>query len=219
MRYMLPVEVVLEQELQARYVVENLDGQPVVRLFSTIELVPPKTPDIWELRTRFLMLRPSASVFAEFLSDAGPWRDQWDGILPVDYLSGWQRALKVLMNTSPELWQEFESSYEGSEKEMLSYAAHSASFWTRFSWRARGQAYIRLQPNDLLDAIITTIWLDAMSNSEFRWCAEENCGKPFTVAGKSRKRYCSRECGHRAVVKRGRAPNNKTALRWDGSLL
>lgn len=70
-----------------------------------------------------------------------------------------------------------------------------------FTWDASGKPRLTLRPATTLEAVVLSCHLDKVAGWKFRQCPM--CERVFEMTD-PRKRFCSNECAHLAVVRRGR---------------
>jgi hypothetical protein len=157
-----------------------------VLLRTAISMPSFHNTDAWVMRDEFLRLLPEADELANFL---GRW-GQWNG---KELLSVFELQLAH---------QKFRSSLlEVSDAPPDEYKAV-----LRLSWKSTGWS---ISTDQCERAIKTTIAIDYSNRAHFQGCARADCGAPFEINSRRKKKYCSWYCGHIESVRRGRLKNRQ----------
>lgn len=220
MKFIMPVELTFETDTAVRYTVVQRNGIDWIGWVKKTELRPPVNFDVWDLRTRFLKLEADPQSFAIFFTEAKVPPEFYNRTF--DHWLDWQQALKILMKTPPGRWRLLADRYaHKGVREALEHAAYESGTEAGFQWKNDDLPHLCIGCYDLIDAMVVSICVDYARGAKYRWCKEPSCGAPFLVES-SRQIYCSRECLHRAVVRRSRertrlAKRNKDRTRHGGS--
>ena len=161
-------------------------------------LTPDHVVDAWSVRTQFLSWSP------------GDWRTFADtvGVPDIHLLSeedfaNWQELLKEAMVSPPSQWPSLSSKFGNLNVQRL---------FEPLPVRFRGIPFpaIKVSAAEPLRAMISTIQLDALSGSQFRYCARNDCtAPPFELESRHERIYCSPECAHLVAVRNSRAKVKK----------
>jgi hypothetical protein len=57
---------------------------------------------------------------------------------------------------------------------------------------------------DAYHLLLATVFVDAAQRIRFKICQRKDCGKPFPLENKHKKKFCCWYCGHITTVRRNR---------------
>jgi|SRR5215831_2238869 len=148
---------------------------------SEFKKLPPG--DAWQMRDDFLRVESSVASAITFLEEWGRWSPRrW---VALKEILSMQAAVRKAMS-SPAKW-----------------------FTTPFSalgpWRKRPEyPFFVLSTAECSAAISMTVTIDLLLRTPFKCCARWDCGHPFPIRSKHKRKYCSQYCGHLESVRRSR---------------
>jgi hypothetical protein len=58
--------------------------------------------------------------------------------------------------------------------------------------------------SDIYEALLATVFFDVARGIRFKTCARKDCGKPFPIESRHKKKYCKWYCAHFEAVRRKR---------------
>jgi hypothetical protein len=143
--------------------------------------------DAWLMREEFLRLKPTLEEANSFLNHWGRWN--FAEFLELREIKELQRAVRDALTVSPEGW----------------FA--SARCFPPVGHRTEKYPYFTFVTDMCEVAVRLTVTIDLLRKTKFKLCAREDCLRPFPLTSKRQKDYCSRECGHLALVRRKRKKN------------
>lgn len=141
--------------------------------------------DAWQLRESFLRVTHDPKNVLEFLNQWGRWQFLADCML-LDKLLSFQDVIRHALLSSPEEWLTEHIGYLDIE--------------TKSEY-----PYFTLDTVECEPAIRATVTIDLLRQVKFETCARPDCGQPFPIISKHKRKYCSQYCGHLESVRRGRA--------------
>lgn len=167
--------------------------------------LPPHGPfDPWKLRDDFLSWPiEDWKSFVSLTGSFGPFQ-----VSKRDF-ERWQNFLKAALVCPPGKWKTLRGKFgiPGGKIRLVEPA-----FSVRFEWNGNSPI-ARITTNNSLEAIIATIWVDALQGAEFRTCARPDCkNPPFRIEARQ-KIYCSSDCAHLVAVRNSRKRARKGAGR------
>lgn len=155
--------------------------------------------DAWQMQREFFAMREDCADLIRFLNKWGYWGDEEE--LPLS-MAGRTVQSPTSIWTERRVYGEILS--RGAEAWLNTYgsllALESRKKFPFFSSVHR----------DCRSALRATITFDILAKVEFRVCTREDCETIFSLKSdgnkrpRSDKRYCSPECSHLALVRRGR---------------
>jgi hypothetical protein len=207
---MLPVELVDDREAREWLIEEDRGRKFLTSKLLTkgkgdaLRLVAPPAADAWTLRDQFLQVNSQKDEeIIEFLNRAGSWHHDLRSPGTIEDFGDWQRIIRALMLTPPARWEALEKRFD-PEKLCLVLEPHQP---VEFGWNGkRLGAYVLVQ--GVLDAISLTVHYDHIRGAKFKSCARPDCGLPFTVESRHKRKYCTWYCGHIESVRKNRKLNN-----------
>ena len=167
------------------------------------DILPHGPFDPWKLRENFLAWPiEDWKSFVSLTGSLGPFQ-----VSKRDF-ERWQNFLKAALVCPPSKWKTLQEKFGVSGRIRLVAPAFSV----RFEWNSDAPI-ARITTNSSLEAIIATIWVDALQGAEFRTCARSDCkNPPFRVEARQ-KIYCSPDCAHLVAVRNSRKRARKGAGR------
>jgi hypothetical protein len=114
----------------------------------------------------------------------------------------WQEFFKHALTSSPDEWLAYA---DGMQAVMQSKRETPSS---TSEWENRPETLVRsattrpdyphfsINRNLCLGAIDATITIDFLRKVKFRPCKRQDCGKPFAIESRHKRKYCSQYCGH-----------------------
>lgn len=167
--------------------------------------------DPWEVRDRFMGIGTDTECF-NFLNKTGYFSLRFkDGLWGFDEMSGWQEIFRMMMQKQPMHWADWMNARQAQ------YRQHTAAFLyghqaikTSLRWKEQ-QNVLTFHADDTLSAIYGTIVLDKLAGSKFGFCARKDCRKPFEIQSHHNRKYCTPDCAHLEVVRRGRERKREAA--------
>jgi hypothetical protein len=205
------------------------------------------TIDPWQERAEFLRLPldPSHPRFhraperlIEFLNRVGVWEQpsfidrRLEGTVlstghvvygqPMRDLSFFwetQMLLEDLMNDESSLFREgyLRSKRPQNWAEAEGIAERQDIFSLTFDWGKRVPRPT-ITTVCFWNAVLLTLQIDLVKGTRFRTCARPDCGIPYPITNRHKRKYCSQYCGHIESLrrKRGTSPR-KTTIALKGS--
>lgn len=147
--------------------------------------IPGSIPaDAWQLRDDFLRVTPDAKSVLGLLNQWGRWDDLVAYTLRE--ILGFREIVRRALLSPPEDWL-------------------SEEHWTFDLDQKSEYPYITMETVKCKSAIRATITMDMLRQVKFETCARPDCGQPFPIMSKHKRKYCSQYCGHLESVRRGRA--------------
>ncbi len=173
----------------------SLDPDTARYHFLSNPVGPPNGPfDPWKLREDFLSWPlEDWKAFISMTGCFGPVQ-----VSKSDF-GRWQKYLRAALTCPPQRWEALHKAFKLGSRPRLA----SPAFSVRFEWN--GDAPIALiKAGNSLEAIIATIWVDALRGATFRTCARHDCkNPPFRVEARH-KIFCSSDCAHLVAVRNSR---------------
>jgi hypothetical protein len=159
--------------------------------------------DPWQVRSAFLNLKTDGE-FLDFLNATGYFSLKLkNGAWSIPSLRKWQDVMRVLINKSPEHWPDWlKKNQSGIRTQIVALQNHDLP--TVFRWD-RKKRFLMFRINDCLSAILASIYLDHLRGVCIGFCSRQDCQKEFEIRGHKNKKYCSFNCAHMEVIRRGRA--------------
>jgi hypothetical protein len=140
--------------------------------------------DAWELRARFLSLKPTVENAMAFLNEWGRWNsEKFVGLTEIVRLQA--------LTESPAGW--FDSDYS------------ALSAWQR----CPKFPYFSMVTDSAEAALRMTVTADLLDEAKFKICSRPDCGQPFKLESNHDKKFCSRACAHLVAVRRSRKAMKK----------
>jgi hypothetical protein len=186
----------------------------------------------WELRQEFLSLKTEQEVLdflnrygkfaptwtpaAPIVSDDGSEQEQWEivsGQWGFEDFMRWQAMFRCFLKLSPEKWKSAaESIWPIKTFRLMRDVLRDASKlvirfqWgaSRFEWNWAPHVGV-LHAEDVVTAMLATIYVDRLSGKKFGFCVRPDCRKYFEVTSKHKRKYCTPDCAHLQTVRRLRA--------------
>lgn len=151
--------------------------------------------DAWQLRDDFMRVNASdeSSVLA-FLNRWGRWELRRYALL--QGLARFQQKIRRALVSPPDEWL-------SSEFNLLNLDADLDL------QRKSEYPYFTMDTVECKSAISTTVTLDLLRQVRFETCARHDCGQPFPITSRHKRKFCSQYCGHLESVRKARASNNK----------
>jgi hypothetical protein len=147
--------------------------------------IPGSIPsDAWQLRDDFLRVTPDAKSVLGLLNRWGRWATSVAYTLRE--LLDFREIVRRALLSPPEDWL-------------------SEEHWTFDLDQKPEYPYITMETVKCKPAISTTVTMDMLRQVKFETCARPDCGQPFPIISKHKRKYCSQYCGHLESVRRGRA--------------
>jgi hypothetical protein len=141
--------------------------------------------DAWQMREELLRMKPDPDSAKSFLNKWGRWRPFPRNYIDLDEIFDLQRVVRHALTSSPKRW--FASTY---------------AFPTMISSRSTKFPYFVMLTDACQVAIRMTITIDLLRELEFKTCARPDCGLPFEVKSRHKRKFCSWYCGHLESVRR-----------------
>lgn len=166
----------------------RLRGQNVNRLRETglIENIRPS--NAWEMRADFLRITDDMAGALTFLNKWGCW--SYRKYIKLSELTGLKKAVREALISPPEKWFASQFAY--------------VSFWQR----SATYPFFALHTDMCESAIRMTVTVDLLHKVKHRICARRDCGAPFAISSRHKRKYCSQYCGHLESVRRNRKPKS-----------
>jgi hypothetical protein len=137
--------------------------------------------DPWQMRNDFLQISGNNESVLDFLNKWGH-----SNLVRLVDLLRLQKAVREALTSSPEKWFASPQSYPPV-------------------WRHRPTyPYFTLQTVECTTAICMTVTIDLLRRVKFKICARHDCGLPYPVQSKHKRKYCSQYCGHLESMRRNR---------------
>jgi hypothetical protein len=182
------------------------DGQWIhpIRLYEhSADIYGGKYFDAWEVRESFLQLQTDEN-FLNFLNRTGSFSPQFkDGVWGFEEMRGWQDLFRGMMKKEPQHWPNLLRSRLAYRQHLVALVLKYHQTQTTLRWQ-KAHNSLMFRPDTTLSAIYTTIVLDKLAGSRFGFCARKDCRREFEIGSHPNKRYCSHDCAHLEVVRRGR---------------
>ena|SRR5215469_3649823 len=149
---------------------------------SELKKLPPG--DAWQMRDDFLRVESSVASAITFLEKWGRWSaGRW---VALKEILSMQAAVRKALISSPGKWFTMPFSALGL-------------------WRKRPEyPFFMLWTDECSTAISMTVTIDLLQRIPFKRCARRDCGHPFAIRSKHKRKYCSQYCGHLESVRRNR---------------
>lgn len=144
--------------------------------------------DAWLMRNDFLRIADNAASAIAFLDKWGCW--SFGEYARLDEIVRLRRAVREALTSPAEKW--FAGPYS------------FPSVWQRSS----EYPYFTLKTDKCESAIRMTVTIDLLRRVRFKICARRDCGLPFAISSKHKRRFCSQYCGHLESVRRNRKPKS-----------
>jgi hypothetical protein len=149
---------------------------------------PRPTADAWEMRNDFLRINDTMESAIAFLNKWGCWNHEKSVGLPE--LIRLRDAVREGLISSPEKW-------------------FASQFGHSYIWqRSPAYPFFALHTDQCERAICMTVTIDLLHRVKFKICARRDCGLPFAVSSKHKRKYCTQYCGHLESVRRNRKPTH-----------
>lgn len=146
----------------------------------------------WDMRDEFLRLKPNLEDLKSFLSAWGRWN--FAEFVELREIVDLQQAVRDALTSSAEGW----------------FA--SATCFPPVGHRTQKYPYFTFLTDMCEIAVRLTVTIDLLRKTKFKLCVRDDCRQPFRVTSKREKNYCSRECGHLALVRRKRRKSNSVEV-------
>jgi hypothetical protein len=163
---------------------------------------PERIKEPFAMRERFFAIRDKEDAL-RFFQEYGPLQlaKAWDVVAPPVKLSvvldRRDFYLEALLNRSVD---NFRRKYEGDE---LTEGMENIYLWQNLPmelvFHQPLQALVRCK--DVEDALRATVFLSRLRSLPWQRCLRDDCGKPFEVASRRPKLYCTPECAHLQSVR------------------
>jgi hypothetical protein len=224
----LPLEIAYlptDRKGRARFEIEETGEERVVRLSIKPGGAPAKvsTPeDPWQLRDEFLSLELTPEglkqaqsrfsfIWLGILEQLGkPGQEVNDSAvdrLVRDELKVWQSLLRAALTTRKDRWPKLAAKFSPAKVGIL-----CRPLPLEVDWREGLPAAI-IRCTSALEAMIATVWIDAVLGAEYRFCACRGCTKPQPFKMRRRgQKYCDDDCKHLQVVRNIRKKKRDEAL-------
>ena len=155
----------------------------------------------YEVREEFLKAS-SPDEILRFLRKTG--RFTLDTAIKYADFKDWQAQTRLLMVNPPTKWANLIS------KDFLFMLRSHDSFRIAFIWSDHGYSGCIAVLNTL-HAIVATVQLDHLRGAKHKFCKRQDCGLPFEIVSRHRRRYCSQYCAHIESVRRLRARRKRSS--------
>ncbi len=140
--------------------------------------------DAWEMRADFLRITDDMASALTFLNRWGCWSyRKYAGLSELIRL---KKAVREALISPPEKWFASQFAY--------------ISFWQR----SPTYPFFALHTDVCESAIRMTVTVDLLHKVKHKICARRDCGAPFAISSKHKRKYCSQYCGHLESVRRNR---------------
>jgi hypothetical protein len=145
---------------------------------------PSELANPWDMREDFQQKMFNCKSALAFLNKWGSW-DFGEFTLLVEIIHLQQTIREGLMRP-PEQW-------------------NATDYSVMPRWQRRPQfPFLGIVTDKCKIALCLTVTFDLLRKAKFKICASPQCAKPFEVKFRHDTKYCSRECGHRELVRRNR---------------
>jgi hypothetical protein len=124
----------------------------------------------------------------------------------------WQVVFKELIQRHPSTWKGWFESVPTTTKLIRWALKRHTEFLTEFRWRGNEHSLV-IKANDILTAVIATVYLDHLRGANYKFCALSDCRKPFELTSKHDRIYCSQRCAHLQTVRKQREQNRSRKKR------
>lgn len=169
-----------------------------------------KILDAWAVREEFLGVKNPVAAL-DFLNKTGRFilyslKDE------LHNFSEWQELIRQLIKTKPKDWEKPCTSYSSDMWRIVKY---SQKYGFDFDYRdlhPHGTVFAGLT----LTAILATVHIDHLRGAKFKFCARKDCGRPYEITSRHRRKFCSMYCAHFTGVRRSRAKKKKSLSRIRG---
>ncbi len=142
----------------------------------------------WQMRDDFLRLKPNYEDAKIFLSKWGRWN--FAEFVELREMIRLQEAVREALTSSAESWFASTNCFPPAGRRTDKFP-----FFTFVT--------------DLCEvAVRLTVTIDLLQNAKFELCARPDCGQPFKVESRRKRKYCKRECGHLELVRKKRKKGN-----------
>lgn len=160
--------------------------------------------DAWQVRNAFLNLKTDAE-FLQFLNSTGYFSLKLkNGVWSIPHLKKWQDVIRILVNKSPDDWLAWLKKHEKDVRQQWVALSQHERLPVAFRWQGK-KRFLMFRVDDCLSAILASIYLDQLRGVRIGFCARPDCRKEFEIGGHKNKKYCSFDCAHVEVIRRGRA--------------
>ena len=169
--------------------------------------VPREALDAWQVRDELILLEDGQ--FKEFTQKYGRFAvggvdirssdADADGIQDFDE---WRSLVSEALVLPMAQWHQLATRYPEFKVRRLRQMPLKVSIKVREDGVPSG----RINAIMILDAVLSSIFIDQLQGARFRWCAREDCpSPPFRLTTGHDRKYCSAECAHLEAVRSYRA--------------
>jgi hypothetical protein len=141
--------------------------------------------DAWQLRDAFLRVAPDAQSLLELLNRWGRWT--YENHTQLETIVRFQESVRRALVSSPEEWL---SDALDADLELDSRSEYP---------------FFTIETVECKRAISATVTIDLLREVKFEPCARWDCGQPFSVTSRHKRKYCTQYCGHLESVRKSRA--------------
>lgn len=207
---------------RAKIEVEEAGDERVVRLSLRSSGAPAQVTlpeDPWKLRDEFLGLeltgeglrqakRRFGFIWLGILEQLGrpslEVNDDAVARLVRNEFREWQSLLRVALTTQKDRWPQLVAKFSPAKVGLLCRPLPMV-----VDWREGLPAGI-IRCTNTLEALIATVWIDAVLGAKYRFCACRGCTKPPFMVKRRRQIYCDDDCKHLQVVRNIREREQKS---------
>ena len=169
--------------------------------------------DPWKARDEFFRLKPGNNdQLLKFLNRWGPWH-------PCEHTFLKDGPAIVRGADASDIWQVREKFLKGVMGSIGEWLTDNPSPLAPFNpsplalFKPRKEyPYFFLRATGCELAIHASITLDLLRRKKFRQCARKDCGVPFEVESKHRRKFCTQYCGHLVSLREQRRKEKKDKL-------
>jgi len=160
-------------------------------------------PDAWSVRADFLELRDENDCLRFLIGTGLFFRDgasEAGQPIGLDHVRMWQRTLVGFLRRRPPVWESKLELVEPNAREIVRMV-HLHRHCTVELGPGRAAQFIA---RETFTAILATIHLDHLRGARFHLCARPDCGRPYEVESRHKRRYCTQYCASLESLRRVR---------------
>jgi hypothetical protein len=183
----------------------------------------------WECRDEFFKLPQNENSLLAFLAKVGVWSSirapttgHWSkevmrhardkrGPLPiqVDEIWNWRKMLgDALVKRRGFIKEQAPARTPRTLADALWGVPRSNKFSLSFELEGNPKGIATVK--DAHHMLLTTVYVDIVRGLGFKYCQRSDCGAPFPVTSKHKRKFCTHECGHLETVRRKRSITRRT---------
>jgi hypothetical protein len=186
----------------------------------------PTELDGWACRKEFFKLPQRDDALLKFLNKCGLWwsGDPWRTHVDAIYTVGGRFACEPHLSTPTpgEIWK-FREELREALKSPAGFISRYASSLDKAQRdydrtaiaRMRNRLEVRFELDGTVpravfstitceEMLLVTVYADLIRGFRFRYCKRKDCGSPFAVHTKHKRKFCTQYCGHLESIRNKR---------------